>query len=277
MNKRIHDLTGQRFGKLVIIELDEEKTKHYHQAFWICKCDCGNIKSIQARGLVSGDIKTCNLCNPKDITSNKYGRLTPIKWFRKNKAIYWECKCDCGKTVNVLQSNLLSGKSHSCGCLQKELASKRFGKHYMRNTPLLDCYYNMKSRCYDKNNTHYKSYGGRGITVCDEWKNSSKTFVDWALSSGYKQGLTIDRIDVNGNYSPKNCRWITMKEQSYNRQNSIIITISGTKKCLKEWTTLMGWNYSTYNARHRRGKYPFNENELQQIINVLKETKYELL
>jgi hypothetical protein len=120
-------------------------------------------------------------------------------------------------------AELTKNKNHSCGCLAKEhLKDMANGNitHGMTGTRLYGCYKGMMSRCYRKKDIHYKAYGGRGIVVCDEWKNNAKAFIDWAITHGYSDDLTIERIDVNGNYEPSNCTWIPMSEQYKNKQSN---------------------------------------------------------
>lgn len=116
-------------------------------------------------------------------------------------------------------------------------------KHGKKKTRLYDIYCGMKSRCYCESNVRYSLYGGRGIKICDEWLLDFKIFFDWSMNNGYSDSLTIDRIDVNGDYSPDNCRWITIKEQQSNRRNNHLITYKGETKTLKEWSVILGFHY----------------------------------
>lgn len=111
----------------------------------------------------------------------------------------------------------------------------------------------MKSRCYNITSDRYNDYGGRGIIVCDEWKNDFQEFYNWAMDNGYQDELTIDRIDVNGNYGPDNCRWISMKEQSRNKRNNRLYTINGETYCLIDWCERLNLNYNSMIARLNRG------------------------
>lgn len=108
-------------------------------------------------------------------------------------------------------------------------------KHGLRHDPLYSVWANMKNRCYNKNDPHYERWGGRGITVCKEWRNNFKLFYDWAVANGYRKGLTLDRIDNNGNYEPSNCRWSTIKEQNRNKRNVKFIEYNGKSQLLEEW------------------------------------------
>lgn len=160
-----------------------------------------------------------------DLTGDVYGRLTVLHEDlpRTTKERYWICKCECGNLTRVAQSNLRrskGSKTTSCGCYRKEhIAAKNVEntKHGMCSHPLYITYSCMIGRCYRPNDIAYKYYGGRGITVCDEWKNNAKAFLDWGLANGWKEGLTIDRIDSNKGYFPENCRFATMKQQAETR------------------------------------------------------------
>ena len=132
------------------------------------------------------------------------------------------CKCECGKTVKVRCSGLTSGHNTSCGCKIQEHAKKFSVKHGLSKTKIYSVWRDMKSRCYQPNNRAYKDYGQRGITVCDEWKNNPKAFCEWSLENGYRQGLEIDRINVNDGYSPNNCRFVTRRTNCLNCRRTLL-------------------------------------------------------
>lgn len=181
-----------------------------------------------------------------DITGNKYGRLTVIKENGKcGKNIKWLCKCDCGKEISVISYNLKNGHTRSCGCFQKESKSKSHSTHKCSNSRLYRIWRHIKSRCLNKNVSCYKNYGGRGIKICSDWEYSFESFRDWALSNGYKEELSIDRINVNGNYEPSNCRWANAKLQANNKTNNHIIKYKGERKTLSEWSSIIGINSLT--------------------------------
>ncbi len=136
--------------------------------------------------------------------------------------------------------------------LQKELTSKRTKIHGKRHTKLYYVWRGIKTRCYNKHSKKYDVYGWRGIAVCDEWRNDFMNFYDWAINNGYKDGLTIDRIDVDGNYEPSNCRWATQKQQQRNRRNNRKVTINGETHCLTEWCEILGINNKTVYSRISR-------------------------
>ena len=153
-----------------------------------------------------------------DLTGQTFERLTVIKRVEnaKNNKAQWLCQCSCGKQKIIKSSNLIRGATSSCGCIKEE---KRLGE--LHNSRLHRIWNNMKQRCLNPKNTNYVHYGKRGITVCKEWIDF-KPFYNWALSNGYKDTLSIDRINVNGNYEPLNCRWATYKEQNNNKRKDIL-------------------------------------------------------
>lgn len=189
-------MIGRRFCRLVVIGESEKKIKRngFYDDRWICKCDCGNVKTISGHGLRYGSTK-------------------------------------------------------SCGCLGKERGEENlriarktiFTKHNQFGTRLYNIWGNMNYRCNCKNATQYQRYGGRGIKVCDEWQDF-QNFYEWAMKNGYTDELSIDRIDVNGNYEPSNCRWVTWKEQANNRRNTRYLTYNGETKCVKDWEIETGIN-----------------------------------
>lgn len=171
-----------------------------------------------------------------DITGQKFNRLTAIKPVGRYNSgnVLWLCKCECGKTCEVESYLLRSGKQISCGCYPSERMAEMNTKHGGFGTRLYEIWRKMFRRCYGVNVACYSDYGGRGISVCDEWVDFS-VFREWAMSHGYDDALTIDRIDVNGNYEPANCRWATAKQQANNRRNNHYVEYNGEKKTVSEW------------------------------------------
>lgn len=149
-----------------------------------------------------------------DLTGKRFGKLVVLERVKRSRKTEWRCKCDCGNETIVQAANLKNGHIRSCGCMISESNTK----HGKWNTRIYRIYHSMKQRCNNPNSAHYEYYGGRGIKVCSEWQDDFQTFYDWAMSHGYSDDLSIDRIDVNGNYEPSNCRWATKTTQSFNRK-----------------------------------------------------------
>lgn len=188
----------------------------------------------------------------KDLTGRTYGRLTVIKHagFDRWGSSMWECKCICGNTL-IVRGSSLTGKrnnSRSCGCYHKDAVTK----HGMYETRVYRIWSAMKSRCNSPQNINYPNYGGRGIKVCDEWYDFNQ-FMKWAYSSGYKDFLTLDRINVNGNYSPSNCRWADAKTQANNRRNNNKIKVGGIEMTFTQLAREKGMHPSTLYSRIRKG------------------------
>ena len=186
-----------------------------------------------------------------DISGQKFGRLTALYRLHNTKGrTKWLCVCECGNLTEVATNNLTNRHTKSCDCLRKEKAHKHDKtKHGKSNTRLYYIWHNMKNRCCNKNTYNYKYYGERGIVVCDEWLNDFQTFYNWAYENDYNDKLTIDRINVNGNYEPSNCKWSTAKQQARNRRDNKNYTINGETHCLKEWCEILGLNYNTVQTR----------------------------
>lgn len=283
------DLTGQRFGRLTVIEQAAGYTSPSgkHRTQWLCMCDCGNSVIVHSGNLrKENGTKSCG-CLQKEIASythkgkvgsrfidlsgQKFGRLTVIDRARefvdtsgKHRFMY-RCLCDCGEYTYVRPFSLKSGKIQSCGCLHKEVAASR-GKENTRhggsrrNVPyeerrLYSIWHGMKQRCENQRCSSYKDWGGRGIRVCDEWHDFAY-FQQWALSNGYDKSLSIDRIDVNGNYEPSNCRWCTKIEQMNNQRSNRFVEVNGEKHTIAEWSRITGIKCGTIAGRLDRGWEP---------------------
>lgn len=164
----------------------------------------------------------------------------------------WLCKCDCGKEKAVPAWNLVSGQTASCGCKKKDIVNKTI-THGQSYTRLYTIWVGMKQRCYYRKHKHYSEYGGRGITVCNEWKNNFQAFHDWSIANGYSDDLTIDRIDVNGIYSPENCQWVTQKEQNNNTRNNHFLEYNGEIHTISEWSKITGIPRTTICNRIKYG------------------------
>ena len=162
-----------------------------------------------------------------NLIGQRFGKLTVIGRAENSNTgkTRWLCKCDCGnmKKNSVDSHSLKTGKVKSCGCLYRESNNKNARIHGLTKSRLHLIWSGMKARCNNPKANGYMQYGGKGVTVCDEWTHDFKTFYDWATANGYADNLTIDRIDVNGNYEPSNCRWVSWKVQENNRSNNRIV------------------------------------------------------
>lgn len=186
-----------------------------------------------------------------DMRNERFGRLIVVERAENSKAgqARWFCVCDCGNTNIVKGQDLRNGKVRSCGCYKIEQQTK----HGFYNEPLYRVWTSMKNRCNSSTNQWYSAYGGKGVSVYQEWQEDFLVFRDWAIKNGYKKGLTLDRIDVNGNYEPNNCRWITIQEQQYNKTTNVYIEINGVSKTLTEWCKKYKTPLSTAKGRIKRG------------------------
>lgn len=194
-----------------------------------------------------------------DLTGQRFGRLTVVSlagWTTDRRA-KWLCQCDCGRYHIVRGSHLQSGNVQSCGCYRKEILNSflqyRISKTDRHSkTRLYVIWQGMRMRCNNPNNDHYDSYGGRGIQVCEAW-NDWETFYKWAMEHGYSEDLTIDRIDVNGNYEPKNCRWVNYTVQANNTTRNIRYSFQGESHTISEWAEIKRISPRTLRGRLLRG------------------------
>lgn len=230
-------------------------------AEWNCVCECGNHFVANGRYLRRGRIKSCGCSlNPNivDMTGwvmKEHGvpdsRITVVKYIgtSNDRKALWECVCECGKVFIANGKEIRSGHTLSCGCLKVERTISANTTHGESASRLYKIYAGMKDRCYNKNNKRYDIYGQKGIKICDEWLNSYEAFRDWAMSNGYKEDLTIDRINSNGNYCPENCRWTTAEVQANNTSRNHLLTYNGETKTMSQWAKEVGLSYYTLRNR----------------------------
>ena len=166
----------------------------------------------------------------------KHNYLTIEKFdhFDSCYRLHYICRCKCGNRKIIRYDHLCTNGVQSCGCIRKEGRNKKHG-FYGKNERLCKIWDCIKRRCNNPKNPNFKYYGGRGIKICDEWSGNLSNFFEWAVNNGYRDDLTIDRIDVNGNYEPSNCRWIPFREQAQNKRANHYISVDEDKKCLAEW------------------------------------------
>lgn len=190
-----------------------------------------------------------------DLSGQRFGRLVVVKEAGRssNGKALWLCECDCGNRRIFYGEKLRCGETRSCGCYRREITGKQFRKYNQVNKRIYRIWKLMHKRCYNPNDPKYNNYGGRGIIICPEWVNDFLSFQAWALGNGYTEHLTIDRIDVNGPYSPDNCRWTTNKVQCNNKTDNVVLEYQGESHTLSEWAHITGIKYSTLAYRASRG------------------------
>ena len=286
---QLKDLTGKTFGRLTVIK--RIGTDEYRNAVWECKCGCGNMCYIPGHSLLSGLTKSCGCLrsdfvhglhiDPKyeprspaiNLAGKKFGKLTVIERDKSDnhRNATWKCKCDCGNVVIINSRSLLSGMTKSCGCLRKETNTERLTKW---KTPeeknLSNRFSDMKQRCYNPNDSGYKDYGARGIYICDEWLNDPNSFIYWSIENGFRENLTLNRIDNDGPYAPWNCEWTDYIRQANNRRSNVIVEINGESHTIADWARLCGINYSTLNSAFKRGYQIFKDMVLYNWANQTK-------
>lgn len=188
-----------------------------------------------------------------DLTGQRFGRLTVLSRAENvGKQTAWLCRCDCGNEKIVLSCNLKTGNTLSCGCRWADIVPKINKevntRHGDSNSKLHKTWVNMRYRCYNPNCKSYGNYGGRGITICEEWE-TYENFRDWSLANGFAEHLSIDRIDVDGNYEPSNCRWVSDKTQQNNKRTNRNLSYNGETHTLSEWAEITGIHWTTLKAR----------------------------
>lgn len=217
----------------------------------------------------------------KDISGQRFGRLTAIAYTGrrtdKGHNSIWLFRCDCGNYVERPGSSVTCGtKVPSCGCYIRERAGNLNKTHGGRHERLYLVWMDMRRRCYNTKDINYRNYGGRGVVVCEEWKDYAR-FREWALATGYdatakRRNCTIDRIDIDGNYEPSNCRWADFITQANNKRNNVFYECNGKRKTLPEWAREVGISDSTIRNRLDRG-WPFEKaitqrpRQLRKIIH----------
>lgn len=201
-----------------------------------------------------------------DLTGEKFYKLTVInraesKRQKSGKLVtYWNCKCDCGNLTQVRGCDLRNGHIKSCGCLQK--------KHGLAKTRIYVAWHHMIQRCYYSNCKAYENYGARGISICDDWKNDFMNFYNWSMNNGYQDNLSIDRINVNGNYEPNNCRWADDFTQRRNKRNNKYFCINGDMKTITDWAKQYGIKSNVVRERIKKGW------SIEDALNIPVKEKY---
>lgn len=208
------DLTGGKYGKLLVVDLSHKVDKG--DRVWNCRCECGTFVKRAGDTLKRSNNASCGCDRFNNLIGTRYGRLLALGRVTKlGEPLKWKCRCDCGKVVTVLATSLKSGRTKSCGCLRDEATSARQVTHGKSKTSVWRIWTAMCQRCKTDGSGH-PEYGGRGIIVCDEWLKSFMTF--YTYMGDRPKGMTIDRINVDGNYEPSNVRWATVTTQNINQR-----------------------------------------------------------
>lgn len=267
------DLRGQRFGRLTVIR-EAENIGVY--TAWECRCDCGKTIICKTHALRSGQRKSCGCLQTEarknnwsckntskftdeEIIGKRFGRLVVIEYagIDNHRCKVFRCRCDCGNETITRKSRIISGTAKSCGCLSSDTWRAMQYKHgyaaHDEYNRLYAIYSHMVDRCHNENNPSYHNYGGRGIFVCEEWRNDVDVFMDWANKNGYSEELSIDRIDNNKGYSPENCRWVDRITQANNKRNNIFLEHNGEKLTVAQWSRKTGIPAATLRARYHSG------------------------
>lgn len=268
MGKKARDLTGLKFNMLTVIRKAE--TQSNEGPDWLCMCECGKEKVLHGKVLTrKASQKSCGCLrsgglygNAVNLAGRRFGRIVVIFEASREKKYgrrRWFCRCDCGVEKVVEQAALVRGHVVSCGCYSRDMASAR-GTHRESLNGQSKEYRSwayMKTRCYNKNRADYKYYGGRGIEVCERWKNSFENFLE--DMGRCPEGLTLDRENCDGNYSPLNCRWATWETQHKNTRRSIWIEHGGKRMIQTDWARELGIKPETWNYHKQKNGYTGEE------------------
>lgn len=258
---KLEQYVGLKYGKLNIISCFRKRLYGKINIVCTCKCDCGNVSECAYSNLKNGNATSCGCTNKFDFSKYKgktYHGIEILDLIDNNKKTI-KCKCHCGSIFTCLLQDLTAKKRYIVGCSnclrpEENIKSKYSWNKKTESRRLDGIYYGILDRCYNKNNKSYQHYGRRGIVVCDEWKENKNSFIDWSLNNGYNDFLQIDRINVNGNYEPSNCRWVDVITQANNRRNNRIIEYNGGRYTLSQIAKLFNINYATLCSRIRKGE-----------------------
>lgn len=257
--KRIAVASGDKYGCLsVVSEVPNCKLRKF-----VCRCECGKIATFDLGNLRSGHTTSCG-CTKHKPSSNRlpitigerYGRLVVIGEAEPHRSQSgqirrkMQCRCDCGTSCDIWLQHLHTGHTTSCGCLVVETRGDYRRTHGQSESGTYSSWTDMKSRCHNESHTAWEWYGGRGISVCDRWILFEAFLEDMGERP---DGLTLDRIDTNGNYEPGNCRWVTMKEQGRNKRTNRLLTIGNETRCIAEWSEITGIPRTTIRNRLKAG------------------------
>lgn len=254
------EFIGKKFNSLTITDCYYNIKNNKKTMTAKCVCDCGKVKDVPLVELKNGHIKSCGCAKEMNFEKrykNKiYHGIQVLQLVDKSKRIV-SCKCHCGNIFTVPLIQLTKSKRYVIGCQKcnggKSLLYNVSGAEEMQDGNIRRIFYSMKQRCYNKKSKSYKWYGELGVAICDEWLNNIDSFITWAKENGYKKGLTIDRINGNGNYEPSNCRWVDMVAQNNNKERTRKFLINGDELTLRGISTKYNMNFYTLKNRLYHG------------------------
>lgn len=262
---KLQDFTGQKVGRLSVIERVEcgRTPSNTPRIKWRCKCECGNECIKSSTFLRTSPNPSCG-CYAREETSKRtledmvgkrFGRLVVVKRVPSKNLTKWLCRCDCGNEIEAFGNNLKRGHTISCGCYREDIRPTLAYRHGLKHTRAYRVWEKIKGRCCCPTNPNYQRYGGRGITLCKEWRDDPKKFIEWAYANGYREDAeygecTVDRIDNNKGYSPENCRIVNEKVQANNRRSNRYIEHNGERKTMAQWSDIYNLNPMTVRYYH---------------------------
>jgi len=256
MKSILIDMTGVVAGRL-LVQGRAENSKHGHIK-WSCLCTCGCRVDVAGQSLRNGETKSCGCIRKElmqakatDLRGRRFGRLLAQDRVTAPRPTYL-CLCDCGKTKVIPSTQLLAGRTNSCGCLLSEIVKKLHTKHGKSNTTEFRIWAGMIARCYTPSATGYKNYGGRGITVCQHWRDAFAGF--YADMGPRPKGMSLDRINPNSAYTPENCKWSTALEQANNKTDNHFVEAYGQRKTISQWARELDVNRRDLNGAVLKGE-----------------------
>lgn len=244
----------QKFNMLTIVE-DLGSANITRKRRVMAVCDCGVLKEYGFTQVQKGRCKSCGCIKLKpfyDVVGNKYGSLTVVEeLMRQRRSRMVLVQCDCGNRTMVDLNNLESGNTKSCGCVGRKKTSELRRTHGLSKHLLYGVLGNIRSRCTNPNVDEYKNYGARGICICKEWLNDFLSFYNWCIKNGWREGLTVERIDNDGHYEPLNCKIAPDSVQARNKRNNIYLEYNGRNMVVADWSNELGIPFTTITQRLR--------------------------
>lgn len=256
------NLAGQRFHSWVVLQFSHSTPRKRQMRWhWLCRCDCGTVRTVMGEYLIGEQSKSCGCYRAvashsrrDDLVGQVFGRRTVIKEIPfPGKTSLWLCHCECGRE-QTLAASVIRSNGKSCGCFKSERTSQIKRKHGLTGQAEHRIWNNMLNRCRNKKMHGWPNYGGRGIKVCERWGDFQCFLADMGERPSDKH--SIDRVDVNGDYEPGNCRWATPLEQNNNRRTNVFVTAQGKTQTLAQWARDLGCGPEAIKARIWRGLSP---------------------